>query len=85
MLASATEEHQPFASPHVGWAEQHPEDWWRAATLAVRNVLATAALSGEDISCVGLSGQMHGAVLLDRYRVYRRVYPALKTIFDAEG
>ena len=65
MIASATEEHQPFASPQIGWAEQHPEDWWRAASLAVRKALAAANLGSEPIACVGFSGQMHGAVLLD--------------------
>jgi len=66
VLASATEEHQPFASPKIGWAEQHPEDWWRACGTAVRKALGKANLRGEDIACVGFSGQMHGAVMLDR-------------------
>jgi xylulokinase len=65
VIASATEEHQPFASPQIGWAEQHPEDWWRAASLAVRKALAAANLGSAPIACVGFSGQMHGAVLLD--------------------
>jgi len=65
VVASATEEHQPFASPQIGWAEQHPEDWWRASCVAVRKALASANLRGEEIACVGFSGQMHGAVMLD--------------------
>src|SRR6266704_618224 len=65
ILASATEEHEPFASPKVGWAEQRPEDWWRAAGLAIRKALALGKLRGEQIACVGFSGQMHGAVMLD--------------------
>ena len=65
IVASATEEHEPFASPEIGWAEQHPEDWWRACGMAVRKALAGAALPAEQIACVGFSGQMHGAVMLD--------------------
>jgi xylulokinase len=65
LIASATEEHEHFTSPKVGWAEQRPEDWWRAAGIAVRKVLAIAKLPGEQIACVGFSGQMHGAVMLD--------------------
>ena len=65
ILASVTEEHEPFASPHIGWAEQHPEDWWRAARIAIRKALHDAKLRGNRISCVGFSGQMHGAVMLD--------------------
>src|SRR5579863_4644350 len=61
----ATEEHEPFASPKIGWAEQHPADWWRAAGVAVRKALAQSGLKSEDIACVGFSGQMHGAVMLD--------------------
>jgi xylulokinase len=65
IAASATKDHQPFASPHPGWAEQDPHDWWNAAAGAIRESLAKAQLSGEDVACVGLAGQMHGAVLLD--------------------
>lgn len=65
MISSATADHEPFASPQIGWAEQHPDDWWRACGLAVRKALATAHLGGEDVACVGFSGQMHGAVMLD--------------------
>ncbi len=65
ILASATEEHEPFASPKVGWAEQRPEDWWRATRIAVAKAIAQGGLRQEQISCVGFSGQMHGAVMLD--------------------
>src|ERR1700681_4117305 len=65
IVASATEQHQAFASPQIGWAEQRPEDWWRATGLAVRKFLAAANLGSEPIACIGFSGQMHGAVLLD--------------------
>jgi xylulokinase len=65
ILASATEEHEPFASPQIGWAEQRPEDWWRAASAATRKAISAAKLKPEQIACVGFSGQMHGAVMLD--------------------
>jgi xylulokinase len=75
VIASATEEHRAFVSPQIGWAEQDPEDWWRACGLSVRKALAQGNLSGDEIACVGLSGQMHGAVLLDEQA--RVVRPAL--------
>jgi len=65
VVVSATEEHTPFASPRIGWAEQHPEDWWRATGIVVRKALAQGSLHEDQISCVGFSGQMHGAVMLD--------------------
>jgi len=65
VTASSTVEHVPFASPQTGWAEQDPRDWWRAATLAVREVLSK--IKPEEISAIGFSGQMHGAVLLDEH------------------
>jgi len=75
LLASATEEHAPFATPQIGWAEQQPEDWWRACGIAIKKALSAANLRGDDIACVGLSGQMHGAVMLDEQD--RVVRPAL--------
>jgi xylulokinase len=65
VISSAAEDHLPFASPQIGWAEQDPTDWWRACGLAVRKCLAEDGIRAEQIACVGFSGQMHGAVLLD--------------------
>ena len=65
IVASETIEHVPFASPETGWAEQDPDDWWRASAAAIRAVLSKDNINSESISAVGLSGQMHGAVLLD--------------------
>src|SRR5437588_5645802 len=65
VAASATAEHQPFASPSAAWAEQDPVDWWRACTAVVRSVLSQPNLDAREILAVGLSGQMHGSVLLD--------------------
>jgi xylulokinase len=57
VLARAEEEYG-LSTPRPGWAEQDPEDWWRAAERAL------AALGAEPTS-IGLSGQMHGLVVLD--------------------
>jgi xylulokinase len=67
IAGSATEGHEAFASPKIGWAEQRPEDWWRAAKIAIHKTLGIGKLRGEQISCVGFSGQMHGAVMLDNF------------------
>ncbi len=75
VVASATEDHRAFTSPQIGWAEQDPCDWWRGCGAAVRKVLVKGRLRGDHIACVGLSGQMHGAVLLDEQA--RVVRPAL--------
>jgi xylulokinase len=66
VVASAIHEHQPFASPRSGWAEQDPQDWWKACQGAVRKLLRDGGVEASEIACVGLTGQMHGAVLLDR-------------------
>ena len=46
IVASATSEHAPFASPQTGWAEQDPRDWWRATSEAVRAVLRRPGVGG---------------------------------------
>jgi xylulokinase len=65
LIASASSEHAPFRSPQTGWAEQDPEDWWRACQHAIGAALHEAGASAEDVVSIGLTGQMHGAVLLD--------------------
>lgn len=64
-MASSMSEY-PLYQPKVGWAEQDPEDWWKATYTTIRDVLAKGGVKAEDIKGVGLSGQMHGAVLLDK-------------------
>jgi xylulokinase len=51
--------------PQPLWSEQDPAAWWTAAQAAIRGALAAAGASGDDVAAVGLTGQMHGAVLLD--------------------
>jgi xylulokinase len=55
-----------FSVPRPQWSEQSPDLWWDASVAAVRTVLASTGAAADDIAAVGLSGQMHGAVLLDR-------------------
>jgi len=55
-----------FSVPRPLWSEQDPSAWWEAAVSAIRSVLRTTGVAPGDVSAVGLSGQMHGAVLLGR-------------------
>ena len=52
-------------TPKPLWSEQDPREWWKAAAASIRSVLEKAAIGGESIRAVGLTGQMHGLVLLD--------------------
>ena len=63
-LASATVEY-PLYQPQNGWAEQDPEDWWRAAAETIRRVLAASGVDPSQVAGLGISGQMHGLVMLD--------------------
>lgn len=72
ILAAATAEY-PMFSPHVGWAEQEPEHWWQAVVTTVR--AAVQQLEAPHVAAIGLSGQMHGAVFLDRTGVPIRPAP----------
>ncbi|HEY8845843.1 MAG TPA: FGGY family carbohydrate kinase, partial [Candidatus Limnocylindrales bacterium] len=54
-----------FDVPHPLWSEQDPQLWWDGAVNAIRSVLASSGVPGEDVVAIGLTGQMHGLVLLD--------------------
>src|SRR5436190_22283454 len=63
--ATHTAPHENMRMERPLWAEQRPEDWWRAAVEAIRGALAAAGAAGSDVKGVGMSGQMHGLTLLD--------------------
>jgi len=61
-----------FDSPHPGYAEQHPDVWWDACVKTIQEVLRTSRISPAEIAGISFSGQMHGAVMLDKnYQVIR--------------
>ncbi|MGH9719413.1 MAG: xylulokinase, partial [Bryobacteraceae bacterium] len=60
-----TAAHEDMRMEHPLWAEQRPENWWDAAVEAIRGALAAAGVKGAQVRALGLSGQMHGLVLLD--------------------
>lgn len=66
MIIASASEGYPLDTPRPLWAEQDPEDWWKAAVVTINKVIEDSGADAEDIKGVGLSGQMHGAVLLDK-------------------
>jgi xylulokinase len=67
VVASATADY-PLLMPKPGWTEQNPGDWWNAAKKTIAAVVKSAKVRPSDIRAVGLSGQMHGSVFLDKNR-----------------
>ena len=64
VLAVASTDY-PFETPRPLWSEQHPDLWWDGAQKSIRAVLAKAGISADQVAGLGLTGQMHGLVLLD--------------------
>ena len=64
VIAAATAEY-PLLTPEPQWAEQDPADWWRASQTAISRALELAGDRAADLAGLGLTGQMHGLVLLD--------------------
>lgn len=56
----------PLYQPRAGWAEQRPEDWWEAVKSSVSGAVADSGVAPDEIAGIGLSGQMHGLVMLDK-------------------
>ena len=74
-LLARSQSEYPIDSPKPGWAEQHPETWWTAVKETVRAVLSQSGANPLGIAGIGLSGQMHGTVLLDKNK--RLLRPAV--------
>ena len=64
-VASATYEY-PLYTPQNGYAEQEPLDWWNAVVNGIKQVIHESGVIASEIKGVGLSGQMHGLVMLDK-------------------
>ncbi len=54
-----------LSTPHPLWSEQDPHEWWTATVNSIKAALAQGNVTGENIAAIGLTGQMHGLVLLD--------------------
>ena len=54
-----------LSSPYPLWREQAPEDWWRAMCKSIQGVLALPSVDAKAVQAIGLTGQMHGLVILD--------------------
>ncbi len=67
VLASATTP-LTLQTPRPLWSEQDPHEWWKGTATSIRKVLVEASATGGDVAAVGLTGQMHGLVLLDARR-----------------
>jgi len=73
--AGYTAPHEDMRMERPLWAEQRPENWWDAAVTAIRGVLAESGVAGSAVRGIGLSGQMHGLVILDS--AHRVIRPSL--------
>lgn len=65
VIAAASGAHAPISMPQPLWAEQDANDWWRAAQTAIQAVLRESGIQPAAVQAIGLTGQMHGVVLLD--------------------
>src|SRR5512138_2797271 len=52
-------------TPKPLWSEQDPREWWHAVAASIKRVLIESGVEAERIAALGLTGQMHGLVLLD--------------------
>ena len=64
-VVAAVSEPHTLQTPKPLWSEQDPQEWWDAASASIRKVLAGAGVDGGSIAAIGLTGQMHGLVVLD--------------------
>jgi xylulokinase len=65
ILATASADHT-LLTPKPGWTEQRPDEWWTATVAATKAAIKKAKIKPDQVAGIGLSGQMHGSVFLDK-------------------
>lgn len=65
MVAATATTPLPLSTPRPLWSEQDPYEWWAGVSTSIRAVMAQGVATADQIAAVGLTGQMHGLVLLD--------------------
>ena len=64
--ANSPEQEMKIESPHIGWAEQHPETWWQHVVNATKKMTSNIPKESFEIIGIGISYQMHGLVMVDK-------------------
>lgn len=94
VIAGSAIKEYPLHTPKPGWAEQNPRDWYDAVIFTIKEVLEANKISGSSVKAIGLSGQMHSSVFLDKdNNVIRpallwcdgRTEPQCRRIYDIFG
>lgn len=65
-IVAIAQHEYPLYSPQPLWSEQDPSDWWQGSCKAIQQILADSAISPSHVAGIGLTGQMHGSVFLDK-------------------
>ncbi|MBU3216796.1 xylulokinase [Clostridium estertheticum] len=65
-VVNTTTKNFEISYPHVGWAEQNPDDWWDGTKEGIKEIIKLSGLKSDEIKGIGFSGQMHGLVILDK-------------------
>ncbi len=65
VISSSSSDYQMY-NPKPLWSEQNPEDWWKATQISIKDIFKKSGIKNYDVKGIGLTGQMHGLVLLDK-------------------
>ncbi len=65
-VVQSPETEMPMQADHPGWAEQHPEEWWKQVCTATQKLLESSGVKSQEIQGIGIAYQMHGLVLVDK-------------------
>ncbi len=65
-IVAVAQKEYPLYTPYPLWSEQNPADWWQGSIQAIQQLIKTSGIPTDQIGGIGLTGQMHGSVFLDK-------------------